>query len=112
MILSVALVHRPVLNRLPRKTFLILWDILLFRLLPPVSIPSVFRIWSLFLKNNAIRRISMEAPAEIFLPAASGEPAVPLIPSVSAVNLKPWMNGNFGTDTAAAIMRPSLPVTL
>ena len=89
MILTVALMRRLMLNRLPRKTFLILWDIVLFRLLLPVSIPSVFSVWSLFLKNSAIRRISMETPAEIFLPAASGEPAAPLIPSVSAAVMTP-----------------------
>lgn len=84
LILAAALVRRFTLDRFPKKTFLILWDIVILRLLLPVSIPSVFSIWSLFLKNGGIRRISMETPAEVFLPAASSEPAAALIPSVSA----------------------------
>ncbi|MDO4719578.1 MAG: M56 family metallopeptidase [Peptostreptococcaceae bacterium] len=46
MIIVVTLVRATGIHRLPKKTFLILWGIVLFRLLIPLSLPSVFSIYT------------------------------------------------------------------
>lgn len=46
-ILAVVIIRAMTINRLPKKTLLFLWDIVLFRLLVPFSIPSTFSVYSL-----------------------------------------------------------------
>ena len=47
MILAVIVIRALLINRLPKKTFLILWGVVLARLLIPFSLPSKFSIYSL-----------------------------------------------------------------
>lgn len=47
MILAVVAIRALAINRLPKKTFLALWDITLVRLLVPYSLPSIFSVYSL-----------------------------------------------------------------
>lgn len=47
MILAVIVIRALLINKLPKKTFLILWGIILARLLFPFSLPSKFSIYSL-----------------------------------------------------------------
>ena len=44
LILVIALLRRFFLNKLPKRLFLVLWGIALFRLLVPVSVPSSLSI--------------------------------------------------------------------
>ena len=46
-ILAVAALRRVLIHKLPKKTFMLLWAIIIFRLLIPVSIPSRLSIWSI-----------------------------------------------------------------
>lgn len=46
MIIIILLLHALAINRLPKRIFLILWDIVLIRLLLPVSIPTSWHILS------------------------------------------------------------------
>ncbi len=48
IILRVAAIHR-----LPKKTFLILWEIVLLRLLIPFSIPSIFSVYTLMSNDRS-----------------------------------------------------------
>jgi len=47
MIVVVIVIRAFAINHLPKRTFLILWGIVLLRLMVPFSIPSVFSIYSL-----------------------------------------------------------------
>ena len=47
-ITAVVMIRAIAINRLPKKTFLVLWELILLRLLVPVSIPSVFSVYTLF----------------------------------------------------------------
>lgn len=47
LILVIALLRRFFLNKLPKRLFLVLWGIALFRLLVPVSVPSSLSIYTL-----------------------------------------------------------------
>ena len=46
LILAVVLIRAIAINKLPKKTFIILWGIVLLRLLIPFSVPSVYSIYS------------------------------------------------------------------
>ena len=47
IILAVLIVRALFINRLPKKTFVILWEIVLVRLLLPFTVPSVFSVYTL-----------------------------------------------------------------
>ena len=52
MILAVIVIRALAINRLPKKTFIVLWGIVLLRLLVPFSFPSTFSAYSII--NNHI----------------------------------------------------------
>lgn len=62
LILAVTLIRTAAINRLPKKTFLIMWGIVLIRLLLPFSVPSVYSAYSL-IHRNMPANISAMAPA-------------------------------------------------
>ena len=45
-ILAVVIIRAIALNNLPKKTFLVLWEIALFRLMIPFTVPSAFSIYT------------------------------------------------------------------
>lgn len=47
MIAAIVIIRMLAINRLPKRTFLILWGIVVLRLLVPFSVPSAFSIYSL-----------------------------------------------------------------
>lgn len=51
MITAVIIIRALAVNRLPKKTFLILWGIVLMRLLVPFSFPSELSVYSLAQRN-------------------------------------------------------------
>ena len=46
-ITAVVLIRAVAINKLPKKTFLVLWELVILRLLIPFSIPSMFSIYTL-----------------------------------------------------------------
>lgn len=53
MIMAIIIIRALAINHLPKKTFLILWGIVLLRLMVPFSIPSVLSVYSLAERNEA-----------------------------------------------------------
>lgn len=72
-ILAVVIIRAAAVNRLPQKTFLVLWNLVLLRLLIPFSIPSMFSIYSLIDRNvSEVHNKSLMK----YLPPAPGAPLV------------------------------------
>ena len=46
-IIAVVIIRAVAINKLPKKTFLVLWELVMLRLLIPFSIPSMFSIYTL-----------------------------------------------------------------
>lgn len=46
-IIVIVIIRAIAINKLPKKTFLVLWEMALFRLLIPFSIPSMFSVYTL-----------------------------------------------------------------
>lgn len=65
LILFIIVMRAILLNKLPPKTFIILWGVALFRLLIPISIPSQFSVFTL-IKNltslSAVQNIGVSSP--------------------------------------------------
>ncbi len=81
LILAAAFVRCFALHRLPKRTFLILWEIALLRLLVPFSVPSFFSVWSLIRLDPALHPMGMEASGGMFAPGMSGQMTA-VIPAV------------------------------
>lgn len=73
LILVVVVIRAVAINRLPKKTFLVLWCVVLLRLLLPFSIPSVFSVYSLIGQNTAINHLGQTTISD-FLPIIQEEP--------------------------------------
>ena len=68
MILATTVIRALAINRVPKKTFLVLWDAALMRLLVPFSLPSALSVYSL-LRQKALP-VMANAPAAA-LPVAA-----------------------------------------
>lgn len=68
MIAVVTIIRALAINRLPKKTFLTLWGIVLVRLFVPFSWPSPFSVYS-FVNHQGVRQIG-GAPVTAILPIA------------------------------------------
>ncbi|MCM1161378.1 MAG: M56 family metallopeptidase [Roseburia sp.] len=71
MILTVAVIRVVCLNRLPKKTFPILWKLVLVRLLIPYSIPAPFSIYSFLSWASLHYELSQNTLAKNVLSAVS-----------------------------------------
>lgn len=60
MITAVVIVRAFLLHRLPKKTFLILWGMVMLRLVVPFTIPSVFSVYSLLPESRLVRQVLTE----------------------------------------------------
>lgn len=69
MIVVVILIRAIAINRLPKSTFTALWMAVLARLLVPVSIPSVFSVYSLF--DNVMAPSPAKQPQSVVTAAGS-----------------------------------------
>lgn len=69
LILVIAAVRMPALHRLPKKTFLVLWLIPLYRLLIPFYIPLQLNLTR---GSNAIKNVLAEASLPMALPNTAG----------------------------------------
>ena len=52
LIIIITVLRAILIHKLPKKTLMFLWGLALFRLLIPISIPSVFSVYSLIPQNN------------------------------------------------------------
>jgi len=126
MILTVVVIRALALHKLPKKTFLALWGVVLVRLLVPYSIPSAFSVYSLAGQLTSTENQTAAAPAAPAVPvlplegtahgaaAIAPDPAIPVFDLWTAV----WLLGVLGCGTffAAAYFKcrrefqASLPV--
>lgn len=53
-ILAVVMIRTITINYLPKKTFLVLWEMVLLRLIVPFAIPSVFSVYSLMNRSISV----------------------------------------------------------
>ena len=90
-ITAVVMIRAAAINKLPKKTFLVLWELVMMRLLIPFSIPSVFSVYTLVthgLSSAALPEVTtdynMSAVEGVF--AATGgmeQPPADILSSVS-----------------------------
>lgn len=66
MILAVTVIRAIAINKVPKKTFLVLWGIALVRLMIPFSLPSWFSIYSLW--NREVPTEGMNTAAGTLIP--------------------------------------------
>lgn len=72
-ILAVVVIRALAIHKLPKKTFLVLWNIVLIRLLIPFSVPSMLSVYSLIPENTPENTWDgMQAVHSV--PAAVGKP--------------------------------------
>ena len=50
-IIAIVIIRAIAINKLPKKTFFVLWEMALLRLIIPFSIPSMFSVYTLFSNN-------------------------------------------------------------
>ena len=79
LILAVVVIRAFTLHKLPKMTFLILWGVVIFRLLVPLSISSRFSIYT---GLDILRNLFSE---KITLPIMMGTTTVPNMESVSTI---------------------------
>ena len=70
-ITAVVIIRAVAVNKLPKKTFLVLWELVLLRLLIPFSIPSMFSIYTLVTHNISSTTLP-EAGTDYNIPAMQG----------------------------------------
>lgn len=81
MVLAILIIRALAINRLPKRTFLILWGIAAARLLLPLSIPSPFSVYSV-LDGQPLGTAATDVPqAAGTLPAGAVEPVATAPPS-------------------------------
>lgn len=73
MIIVIIILRTFLINKLPKKTFLILWTIVLLRLLIPFSFPSTFSIYFLISQNPTVMGKIADTPIVHLLPISSYE---------------------------------------
>lgn len=72
-IIAVVIIRALAINKLPKKTFLILWEIVLLRLLIPFSIPSMLSVYS-FISPYAPNNTFAGMQVDNIIPAIQGKP--------------------------------------
>ena len=81
LILAVMLVRALVLDKLPKRAFLVLWALAAARLLVPVGVPSALSVWTLAeepLRQEAVEILPRESP--VWMEPGPVSPAVPAGP--------------------------------
>lgn len=71
MILAAIVVRALAINRLPKKVFVLLWEIILLRLLIPFSIPSALSAYSLVKRSAPIQDTLTQTPVGNMIPQAA-----------------------------------------
>ena len=102
MIMVIIVVRALAINKLPKKVFVMLWDVVILRLLIPFSIPSVFSAYTFVKRSEPFRQAIAEVPVAgmitqgVTLPANAGVSAETVtqssVPAISPL-LIIWMIG-------------------
>ncbi len=71
-ITAVVMIRAAAINKLPKKTFLVLWELVMLRLLIPFSIPSMFSIYTLVTHSISSTTLP-ETEAGFNFPAIQGQ---------------------------------------
>ncbi len=70
-ITAVVMIRAAAINKLPKKTFLVLWELVMVRLLIPFSIPSVFSVYTLV--THGLSSVALpEVTTDYNMPAVEG----------------------------------------
>lgn len=80
LIAVIAGIRALMMNRLPKRTFLVLWGIVLLRLLFPFSVSSVFSVYSVVNRSEQIHNTIAETPMVHFIPETENIQFVPEAP--------------------------------
>lgn len=72
MILAVIVVRAVAINKLPKKVFVLLWEVVLLRLLLPFSIPSMLSAYSFVRRNTSVQDALAELPADTVIYQVAG----------------------------------------
>ena len=70
-ITAVVIIRAVAINKLPKKTFLVLWELVMLRLLIPFSIPSMFSVYTLVTHSIASTTLP-EVETDYSIPAMQG----------------------------------------
>lgn len=92
LILAIVIIRPIFINRLPKKTFWLLWNIVLLRLLVPFRIPFEFSVYSLLNKLRAPGTIT-KVPVAKFMPELDIEQTVTaggMLNSVADLAVSGW----------------------
>lgn len=91
MILAVVILRTFAINRLPKKSFIVLWGVVLLRLLVPFSFPSPFSAYSVVNSHAADSR-GMAAISAILPVAPVDSPTAAIVlPEPTAVTIPPYV---------------------
>ncbi|MDE7327978.1 MAG: M56 family metallopeptidase, partial [Lachnospiraceae bacterium] len=71
LITVVVIIRAVAINKLPKKTFLVLWGLVLLRLLIPFSIPSMFSVYTLVTHSISSATLP-EVETDYNIPARGG----------------------------------------
>lgn len=89
MIAVITILRALALNRVPKKTFLVLWALALVRLLVPFSLPSRLSVYTLFARQIPAGSHATAAAPLPALPAAHAT-VTPQVTAPSAPAVSPW----------------------
>ena len=90
-IAAVVIIRAVAINKLPKKTFLVLWELVILRLLIPFSIPSMFSVYTLVTHSISSTTLP-EAGTDYNIPTMQGlfvttqgieQPPADILPSIS-----------------------------
>jgi len=74
MIIAVVIVRAAAIEKLPKRVFLLLWELVLLRLLLPFSVPSILSAYSFVGRSKPMQEVLEQKPeVNIFLQAKPGQ---------------------------------------
>ena len=91
LILAVVVIRALTINRLPKKTFLVLWGVVLCRMLIPFSIPSPFSIYTLFNRTASSNSILVAPVLQPVVQAGVSETISPISQTATNSPAIPWL---------------------
>ncbi len=87
LIIAVLILRSIFINRLPKKTFVILWELVLIRLLLPFTFPSIFSVYTLL--NHSMSPSLLENPQTVHTVPAIAPPGFAPPASISSATRSP-----------------------
>lgn len=68
LVIAITIIRAVSINRIPKKTFLVLWAVVILRLIMPFSIPSPFSVYSLIGNSTETTEKIAETPVAYIVP--------------------------------------------